>query len=546
MKTLIRLLTLPLILAPFFGSVVRADDDPPQVTIGERLFLETRFAQYFEAHSGGDANTTLAAGDPVMDDTVTTGTSQTGPFAGQSMNCRACHLVDEQHDTLGNRTYCDFARRSPIPARIEDSKTVTPRNSPPLVNASLRRPFFVLHFDAEFPSLRDLVIGTLTGRNYGWLAGEETRATAHVAHIIRDDNGLGDLAQQYAATTYRDIFAGKSTVPPEYLLPKAYRLDVDKATDVQIIKAIGNLMAAYMESLTFSKDAHGNYNGSPFDIFLAKNRLPQRPAAGESPVAYSARLLRALDKLTSPQFVTGADGSFQNHTQTFAFGQTELDGLKMFLRKPAKAQLSQAELNQGGIGNCAACHAPPNFTDFKFHNQGAAQEEYDSIHGVGTFSALNIPGLKDRQADPDAWLPPSAKHPFAAGPFVAVPDVQSSGQIDLGLWNSFANPDRPLSQAAILRALTGGKPANKTQLLPKTIALFKTPGLRDLADSAPYLHTGTKDTIDDVMESYRVNAGLARAGSLRNGDPEMSRISILPTDEAALTAFLLSLTEDYN
>jgi hypothetical protein len=30
------------------------------VQIGERLFLETRFAQYFQAHSGGDVNRTLA------------------------------------------------------------------------------------------------------------------------------------------------------------------------------------------------------------------------------------------------------------------------------------------------------------------------------------------------------------------------------------------------------------------------------------------------------------------------------------------------------
>ena len=54
------------------------------------------------------------------------------------MNCRVCHLVDESPDpgTTGTRTYADFARRSPIPDR-GDGRTHTPRNSPPLVNASL-------------------------------------------------------------------------------------------------------------------------------------------------------------------------------------------------------------------------------------------------------------------------------------------------------------------------------------------------------------------------------------------------------------------------
>jgi cytochrome c peroxidase len=192
-----------------------------------------------------------------------------------------------------------------------------------------------------------------------------------------------------------------------------------------------------------------------------------------------------------------------------------------------------------------ACHAPPNFTDFKFHNVGATQEEYDAIHGSGAFSALRIPSLAERQADPDAFLPASAKHPFAEGRFRAVPSALEPQNTDLGLWNIFANPDHPLSQAAILRALTGGRPATKAALLPKTIALFKTPGLRDLADSGPYLHTGRKDTLVDVVDLYRTNSSLQRAGALRNGATELSAVSILPTDEASLAAFLTSLTEDY-
>jgi hypothetical protein len=68
------------------------------------------------------------------------------------MNCRSCQLVDEQKGIPGggNRTYADFGRHSTLPPR-EDGKLLTPRNSPPLVNASLNRRDFFLHF--VFPTL---------------------------------------------------------------------------------------------------------------------------------------------------------------------------------------------------------------------------------------------------------------------------------------------------------------------------------------------------------------------------------------------------------
>src|SRR5262245_12762367 len=68
--------------------------DPAQVAIGERLFLETRFAQ-FAAAQGGDVNAPFRIGDPVVQQLKTTTGTIPSPFAGQSMNCRSCHLVDD-------------------------------------------------------------------------------------------------------------------------------------------------------------------------------------------------------------------------------------------------------------------------------------------------------------------------------------------------------------------------------------------------------------------------------------------------------------------
>ncbi len=67
--------------------------------MGERLFVETRFAQAFKVYldSGGNVNDALTVGDPVMDLSETTGpgVGLPGPFTGLTMNCRACHLVDD-------------------------------------------------------------------------------------------------------------------------------------------------------------------------------------------------------------------------------------------------------------------------------------------------------------------------------------------------------------------------------------------------------------------------------------------------------------------
>ena len=81
--------------------------------------------------------------------------------------------------------------------------------------------------------------------------------------------------------------------------------------------------------------------------------------------------------------------------------------------------------------------------------------------------------------------------------------------------------------------------------LPYTIGLFKTPTVRDISSSEPYLHTGRMNTIEDTINFYENMSALARAGQVRNGDPRLSGISIDTNAVAPLAAFLRSLNEDY-
>ena len=172
--------------------------------------------------------------------------------------------------------------------------------------------------------------------------------------------------------------------------------------------------------------------------------------------------------------------SFHVHTHKFVFGTNELAGLKIFLREPPSTGLTAAKIAEGGIGNCIACHAPPDFTDFKFHNTGASQEEYDSLHGEGAFARLVIPTLASRRVNPDAFLPPTVSHPCASGSFLSVPHQSHPERVDLGLWNVFANPDFPRPQASLLLTLDPSSTTIAARLLPPASPVSKLPACATL------------------------------------------------------------------
>lgn len=625
------------LLSPIFTRAQDNESVNGSANIGERLFLETRFAEFFYTNSGGDANAVLANGDPVVSNVASIYGPLPGPFSGYSMNCRQCHMVEEEetsanasilpsYDT-GNRTYCDFAQRSPVPNN-GDGRVTTPRNAMPLVDSLLpRSTALFLHFDGQFATPQDLVVGTLTGRNYGWTPAQYATAIHHIANIIRNDDGSGQLAQDYGGYSYATAFAGGPDVTEQYLVAPQYQMQVDVTdtnnpayvTDEQIVQNVAALITAYLETLVFSQDTNGEFNGSPYDTFLILNGLPRQPNPGETPLQYSQRLLQLINNLNNPQFVTDpADGSFMTQNQQFQFGANELAGLKIFFA------LSSSNIVQPGmeIGNCVACHTPPAFSDFIFHNTGAAQEEYDSINGNGAFMALSVPGLAQRESNYDAYLPPTTNHPYALGTFESPPSTNDPALVDLGLWNVFANSDFPAPQPGLQQIVPllvpGGLPppvvnapamaggnflltghgvpgwtyyvlattnitlpladwqveatnsfdssgnfsfADQTtgggqkfyrltldttaSVLPFTIGLFKTPTVRDLSSSEPYFHTGRMDTIEDVINFYENFSANARAGLVRNGDPQLSGIFMDTNAVVPLAAFLRSLNEDY-
>ena len=518
-------------------SSVRAEEenekDPAEISIGERLFLETRFAQAYYANP--------AKADPTMDKTITTGNALNGPFAGKTMNCRACHMVDEhaKYPVAGMRSYSDYARRPPVPARADGANT-SGRNSMSMVNISIPRQHgTVFHFDGEFNSMEDLVRATLSGRNYGWLPHEKAIAFKHIANIIRSDNGKDELAKEFGGS-YRKVLKGTAKdLPASLSLPEKYRLDVETASEQQIVNAVAKLISAYVTDLGFARDEQHQYSGSTYDEFLKMNNLPRKENNNESLTDYSQRLIQAVEALKKPKFVSSETKNFASHNQKFVFAAKELQGMKLFFKKGNETTAG---------GNCASCHTAPHFSDFGFHNTGLAQQNYDQLHGTGEFMKLIVPGLAERNKNYNVFLPATAKHPQASSRFRSIATKTKPGYTDLGLWNVFANPDMPAPQEklkAIMCAQSINKKCDVDNLLSDSIAAFKTPVLRDLGHSNPYMHTGQFNQLEQAVRFYVSGSALAKNHQLRNAPPAFSDINLSESHIEPLVAFLKSLNEDY-
>ena len=78
---------------------------------------------------------------------------------------------------------------------------------------------------------------------------------------------------------------------------------------------------------------------------------------------------------------------------------------------------------------------------------------------------------------------------------------------------------------------------------PAQFGLFKSPSLRNLAYTAPYMHDGRFQTLDQVIDHY--SEGLVFSPTI---DPLMKTVAqggvqLTPQDKAALKAFLLTLSD---
>ena len=105
------------------------------------------------------------------------------------------------------------------------------------------------------------------------------------------------------------------------------------------------------------------------------------------------------------------------------------------------------------------------------------------------------------------------------------PNFTDSGFHNIGL-ASFSDPNPDLGRHE-------QKPVDLTK------GAFKTPSLRNVAQTAPYFHDGSAQTLADVVEHY------AKGGVVKeNISPNMIKPNLSAQDKTDLVAFLKALTSE--
>lgn len=424
-KHIVLLTCVVLAVFNFSGWSQQNKITPAQARLGERLFRDVRFS---------------------------------APQGDLPAKCADCHLFDE--DPQGLRPFADFFNRSWISWRTQDPQRFELRNSPGLLDVA-QQPR--LHYDGEFGSLEELVIGTFAGRPMGWLSQEREQALTQLQTVVVQD------------AAYRTAFK------------TAYGVAVEKLDRSEVAQQVARAVANFMRTLNSKMNA-------PYDQFVQLNGLATKPAREESPAAFAQRVLARVGALEATKTLQLPPG----------FKANALQGMKLFYSS----------------GNCITCHAPPLFTDFSYHNLGISQIEYDQVHGAGAFANMVIPGAAQAQRPMER--------------FRQYPTKEKPGAADLGYWNFIE-----LKTSSLRRT-----DESDEQLLARLVGAVKTPGLRHLAYTSPYMHNGAYTTIADTVQELQRLSEMARAGQVRAADEELKKIQINEADIAPLVAFLGSLNEE--
>jgi cytochrome c peroxidase len=284
-----------------------------------------------------------------------------------------------------------------------------------------------------------------------------------------------------ASRGYRDLFKD------------AYGVNTDQVSRDDLINSVVSAISEYLRTLKTTRT-------TPYDRFVSMNELEAAPQPNEAVKGFANRLLARVTAFEQEGALKLPAG----------FDAAALKGLKVFLRADGT----------GSAGNCITCHTPPLFTDLSFHNMGISQGEYDQVNGEGAFATLKIPGAAGAQR-------PSLQ-------FRETPSRLKPGCADLGFWNFVDLKNSSLRRAG----------ESDDRFLQRMIGTMKTPTLRDLAFSYPYMHTGTFTTLESALMELARLSEMARAGQVREADEELARIKITESDIDPLVAFLKTLNDD--
>lgn len=185
------------------------------------------------------------------------------------------------------------------------------------------------------------------------------------------------------------------------------------------------------------------------------------------------------------------------YEETLVTGRTPFDDVRDALARGERAFVSYPESAQRGLkifvgrGGCTSCHRGPNFTD-------------------GVFRGTGVPPFVG-QSTPDM------------GRYAGVAALRASRFSLRGSYND-----------------AGGAAVKDVKVDTRDRGKWRTPSLRNVGVSAPYLHNGSAASLYDVVRRY---AKSGTAGPYVDSERTVRRADLSPQDIDDLVAFLETLTD---
>lgn len=188
--------------------------------------------------------------------------------------------------------------------------------------------------------------------------------------------------------------------------------------------------------------------------------------------------------------------------ETLTTGRTPFDEFRDALAHDDRsAQARYPEAAKRGLrlfigrGNCFFCHSGPNFSNGEFHDSGV--------------------------------------------PFFIRPGVVDAGRYE-GILNVRASPFNLLGQYNDDKSRATAQATRYVQLEHRNWGEFRTPSLRNVAVTAPYMHDGRFPTLRDVVRHY---SELDEERLHADGERILRRLNLEPNEINDLLAFLETLTD---
>ena len=270
-------------------------------------------------------------------------------------------------------------------------------------------------------------------------------------------------------------------------------LDLDRVAVARLVAGDSVLRSAYTRTF-----------GAIADVSKLPAHAKPTTSAGEIDLANAWNAMEAAERESVNRVFANVGKSLAAYERLLTSTTSAFDRFASALRRDdAEAQKLYPDAAKRGLAlfvgkaNCRLCHAGPLFSDGEFHNIGVPTLDRKPPRDAGRRE-----GIERLQRDPFN----------AAGAFSDDPEGEHA---------------REIAQLAAT-ADTWGQ--------------FRTPSLRNVARTAPYMHQGQFATLGDVLHYYSTLEGTVPAG--HHGEQVMKALALGTGEIADIEAFLESLTDE--